>query len=248
MGIPIGRIIEKVDAFYSQRDYQSAERVLLYWLNEAINADDKRSQLSLLNELMGNYRKTSQADKAAACAEDAVRLCDDPELSGTTSAANVFINAATVCQAFGEAEKSLPLFEKAQEIYSANEADDELVAALSNNFATALTSLGRYEKAREAFENALMHLGDTDNGKLDRAITYLNLAGLVEAQKGLVDGADEIDDFLDSAERMFNDTSISAGSYYAFVCDKCAPTFEYYGRFFFAEELNRRKRKFYEGA
>ena len=36
--------------------------------------------------------------------------------------------------------------------------------------------------------------------------------------------------------------------YYAFVCEKCAPTFDYYGYFLIADDLNERAKAIYERA
>ena len=36
--------------------------------------------------------------------------------------------------------------------------------------------------------------------------------------------------------------------YYAFVCEKCADTFAYYGYFGYSEELMQRAKKIYERA
>ena len=39
--IPLQRVIDKLDSYLSQRDYESAEKHLTYWLNEAEKGHDK---------------------------------------------------------------------------------------------------------------------------------------------------------------------------------------------------------------
>jgi len=244
--VPIKRIFEKADSYYATADYDGAERVLLYWLEEAKNGNDVRGEMLISSELMGTYRKTKQADKAIFYAEHALDLSKDPSIHGTTAEATAYINAATVYQAFGESTKSIPLFEKASAIYQDTDASDDLRGALYNNMGTTLTSLERYDEARNSFNKAIEYMSRVETGALDIAITYLNLSNLEEAEKGIIDAAEIIDGYLDKAEIIFEDKSIPCDGYYAFVCDKCAPTFEYYGRFGYAEELVRRKNDIYE--
>ena len=56
--IPQRRVIERMDAYMARRDYAGAERHLLYWLEEARALRDRRGALTVLNELVGHYRKT----------------------------------------------------------------------------------------------------------------------------------------------------------------------------------------------
>ena len=61
-------------------------------------------------------------------------------------------------------------------------------------------------------------------------------------------GAEKIEQCLDLAEALLERPELPRNGYYAFVCEKCAPTFAYYGYFAFAEELNRRAEAIYAGA
>ena len=55
-------VLTKLDELLSRNDYTSAERHILYWLNEADSANDKRCKLLLTNELAGLYRKLSREE------------------------------------------------------------------------------------------------------------------------------------------------------------------------------------------
>ena len=83
-------------------------------------------------------------------------------------------------------------------------------------------------------------------GKPETAITYLNLANAAEAQQGLEGAAEFIADCLQKAEELLLDGSNAHNGNYAFVCEKCAPTFEYYGWFMTAGEIKRRSDEIYE--
>ena len=50
------------------------------------------------------------------------------------------------------------------------------------------------------------------------------------------------------AEKLFYTEDLPRNGYYAFVCEKCAPVFGYYGYFLTERELKRRAREIYDGA
>ena len=57
---------------------------------------------------------------------------------------------------------------------------------------------------------------------------------------------EEIDILLDKAQKVLNENYSETDGNYAFVCEKCAPTFGYYGRFLYENELKERARVIYE--
>ena len=62
--VPVGRILEKLDAFLDRNDTESAKRHLLYWIEEAKAGHDARGQFTLTNEWMGLARKLGLRDEA----------------------------------------------------------------------------------------------------------------------------------------------------------------------------------------
>ena len=58
------RILKKLDEYLYKNDYESARRHLIFWLSEAVNAQDARTELLVRNELMGLYRKLGCRDEA----------------------------------------------------------------------------------------------------------------------------------------------------------------------------------------
>lgn len=245
--VPQQRIIEKMNDYMSRRDYAGAERHLLYWLEEARLGGDERGELMIRNELVGHYRKTANRDKAMESASRALELVDALGFSGTVSAGTTYVNVATACNAFGENERSIALFEKAKNAYeNTPNTDPALLGGLYNNMALTLVSLARFAEAHALYEKALQTMATVPGGELEQAITYLNIANAVEAEKGLEAGEKEIFDLLDKAEILFDTTAAARDGYYAFVCEKCAPTFSYYGYFGTAKELTERAGKIYE--
>ena len=247
--VPQQRIVEKLDEYMSRRDYAGAERHLLYWLEEAELGRDERGKLLLLNELVGHYRKTGDRDKALARADEALALLEQLDFDGTISAGTTYVNTATACSAFGENERALALFEKARAIYeSSPRIQAHLLGGLYNNMALVCTALGRYDKAFALYEKAMRAMARVPGGVLEQAITCLNMADAVAAQQGPEAGEARIFELLDRAEALLRDPSAPHDGYYAFVCEKCAPSFSYYGYFLTAEELQKEAKAIYERA
>ncbi len=244
--VPQQRIIAKMDEYMSRRDYAGAERHLLYWLGEAKLGHDLRGELMLRGELVGHYRKTGDEAKAMENADEALRLLKALDFEGTISSGTTYVNIATACSAFGKNERALELFEKARKIYeSAASTRADLLGGLYNNMALVLVSLGRFEEAFDLYEKALRIMGGVPGGGLEQAITYLNMADAVEAQEGAEAGEKRISGLLDKAAALFDETDAPRDGYYAFVCEKCAPSFSYYGYFLTAEDLAQRAKTIY---
>ncbi|MCR5793936.1 MAG: tetratricopeptide repeat protein [Solobacterium sp.] len=247
--IPQKRIIEKMDEYMSRRDYAGAERHLLYWLEEALQNRDQRGELMLRNELIGHYRKTAREDKALENIDRALELIKELGFEGTVSAGTTYTNSATALNAFGKNERSLQLFEKAAEIYGSSDmTDPSLEGGLYNNMALTCASLGLYERAYALFAKASDVMKTVLYGEAEQAITCLNIAETKEKELGMENAENEIYGLLDMAYELLDTPSLPRDGYYAFVCEKCAPSFSYYGYFAAAEELTKRAEEIYERA
>ena len=198
--VPQMRIIDKMNEYMARRDYEGAERHLLYWLEEAELGRDLRGQLMLRNELTGHYSKTGEKDKSLENAEKAIALLDLLDFEGTISSGTTYVNAATAYNAFGEQERSMELFEKARAVYESSErTNKDLLGGLYNNMALTCVSLGRYEEAMTLYELAVKVMADVPDGRLEQAITYLNMADLYQEMKGNVEAEADIYACLDKA-------------------------------------------------
>jgi tetratricopeptide (TPR) repeat protein len=239
------RILEKLDLYLDKNDYASAERHLLYWLDEAKLSSESRVELMIRNELMGLYRKTGREREALDCVASALALIESLDISQQIGAATTFLNSATVYKAFGRAEESFSLFLRARAIYE-TELDpyDSRLGGLYNNMALTLVDLRRFSEADELYKKAIEVMSRKENGELEVAITYLNMASAAEARYGLEDSEQTVTELLDSAEKIL-DGHKERNGYYAFVCEKCASVFEYYGRFFYAKDLKLRAERIY---
>lgn len=245
--IPVSRIIDKLDEHLGRNDYKAAERHLYYWLSEAKEGRDKRGELSVYNELLGLMRKTNQQEKAFDAVKNALRLIDELEFSNNITGGTTYINIATVLKAFDKNEESLPYYKKAEEVYLRLLKDgDSRLGGLYNNMALALSDSGNFDEAEDYFEKAIKIMKNIENGELEVAITYLNLANLAENRYGPEKSEASISEYIEKAKSLLDNPEIPRNGYYAFVCEKCAPTFGYYGYFLYENELMQRAEAIYE--
>ncbi len=245
--IDIKIVIAELDYILSRNDYNFARDFLEKWVNKAHNFNDNKALFSLCNECIGLYRKIGERENCYKYCEKALNLLKVLNIENTVTGATAFINCATAYKAFGEADKSIPLFEKAVHLYEKLlPENDPKLAGLYNNFALSLVDLKLFEKASELYEKAIEVLNHNPLFNLEQAVSYLNMANLYEAQKGLENACEEIDILLDKAQQVLDENYSEINGNYAFVCEKCAPTFGYYGRFLYEMKLKERARVIYE--
>ena len=236
--LPIRRIMETLDRDLERRDEAAGERHLRYWLAEAQANGDRRGELAVRNELVGFYRKTGRREEALTAGEETLALLDALDYEGTVTAGTTLVNCATAFSAFGENTRALALFQRARAAYEAHgETPPELLGGLYNNMGLACTALGRPEEALAHYTRALAQMERVPGGEPERAITCLNMADAVEAQDGPEAGERRIAALVEEAASLLHTPSIPRDGYYAFVCEKCAPSFAYYGYFLEAEQL-----------
>ena len=245
--VPTGRILEKLDQFFSRDDYAGAERHLSYWMAEAEALTDLRGQLTIANEQIGLFRKTDQTEKGLAAIDRALRLAHELNLTDSVTYGTTLINAATGYKAFGQPEKALPLYEQARALYEKwLSPTDERFGGLYNNTALTLAALSRYREAEALYEKAMTVMAKQPHGEAEMAITCCNLADLIAEEYGTEAGEEQIRAYLEKAEALLATPTLPHDGHYAFVCEKCAPTFGYYGFFLTEARLAREARSIYE--
>lgn len=243
--VPMQRIVEKLDQYCDRKEFAAAERHLLYWLEEARINGDLRGEFSLQNELMGFYRKQGQKEKAVESADAAEKLITPLQMESTVSGATTYVNCGTVYDAFGMPGQALIYFEKARDILENTKEDLFRLGSLYNNMGLALTDLFRFKEAQTCYEKALQVMGREKNGQLECAITYMNLADNLSAEKGLDEAEPQVEGYLSKAKELLDTKDLPRDGYYAFVCEKCAPGFSCYGQFAYADELAARAEQIY---
>lgn len=245
--IPTGRVLEKLDEYFSHNDYAGAERHLLYWRGEAELGRDRRGAFLIASELMGLYRKTARPDEAKREAEKALALTKELGIESETSGGTAALNAATVYAAAGEYERSLTLFLQARAVLEKAAAEQKgLLAGLYNNMALTWVALDRFDEAEALYRKALDLVAGVKGGQADAAVTWLNLADLYTARDGAEAAEKRVAECIDRAAALLDSPELPRDGYYAFVCEKCAPTFGYYGYFLLENDYRERAKSIYE--
>ncbi|MBR5060348.1 MAG: tetratricopeptide repeat protein [Clostridia bacterium] len=245
--IPMQRIVAKLDEYIEARDVRGAERLLAYWTGEAEEQGDLGGLLSLYNEKMGLMRNNARYEEAKAAAEAALDILKRQDFSEDPVSGTTYLNAATVCNAAGEYDAAAEYYELARQNYERLlEPSDPRMGGLYNNMGVNLGRVGRFDEAFDAFQKALEIMKDTRYEDLERAVTCINVANLYELLSGTVDGEAKINEWLQKASELLDKNTVKA-PYAAYVYNKCAPAFLYYGWFAYADELNERAERIYEG-
>lgn len=190
-----------------------------------------------------------QKEEALSFAENALGLVNKLGIEENVGAATTYLNCATVYKAFEMADRSMPLFEKAKEIYEKNlSKDDDRLGGLYNNMALALVDLKRYDEANDFYKKAISVMKKIYGKEPEQAITYLNMATAAEMQYGLEEGEKIISACVERAMELLDSCQNQDDGNYAFVCEKCATVFGYYGYFAYQNELKKRYERIYEGS
>lgn len=235
------KIIRELDLLFSKNMVKEAGAYLYDNLKLAKKYGDSAAEITVLNELIGYHRRTGDKNAAYEQISDAIFLADKSFPGGIT-AANTYLNSATTLKCFGDAQKALPYYKKAYELYCENlSAGDYRFAGFFNNYGLALSDTGDFKGAENAFENALSRLSRTGENFSEIAVTYCNMAFLFDRQSN---GAN-VNECLDKALSALNDGRNVRDGYYAFNCEKCADAFKYFGRFFDQWTLEERANEIY---
>ncbi|MCR5576523.1 MAG: tetratricopeptide repeat protein [Oscillospiraceae bacterium] len=236
--VDVPAAVRALDALYNAGREDEAEGFLEDLLQKARAAGDWRAELSLLSELLGQYRRSMHEDKGLRAVSDALALIRAHRMGQTVSAATVMLNAATTLKCFGRAEESIPIFTHAARVYADHlDPGDYRFAGLYNNMALSYDDLDDVEAAERYFRLALKIIEKTERPGNDCAVTWCNLAELY----GKRDADDpRVEQCLDRAWECLTDPSLPLDGYHAFTLSKCIPTFDHYGYFLYAKRLRER--------
>ena len=111
--------------------------------------------------------------------------------------------------------------------------------------AYSLYKNNQFSQAEDYYKKAIS-INEFNKNLLDLAITYVNLAHLYY---DFLDNAKEkIIDCLFKAYELLNDDKNDKNGYYAYVLEKCAPSFKFFGFNNIEKELLKNSKDIYERA
>jgi tetratricopeptide (TPR) repeat protein len=245
--IPVSRFIDRLDACFNRNDMKGAQECIRFWEAEARRLNDERGLLTVLNEAVGCYRRVKKKTRALEAMEESLSLVEKLGQSHSFSGATVFINAATTCSFFGDAEEALRLYEKAAECFEAEgKTECYEYAALLNNRAAALYGMKRYDEAEADWLAAVRILKGVGFHDGEIAISLLMLAHLTYDRDEAA--VEKVEALLDEAWDFINSDNQPKDGNYAYVLRKCAPSLDYFKRPDEAQACRDVAKEIYSGA
>ncbi len=199
----VNKILMEYDGMFGNHSLEEIERFLVDSIYEAREQEDKASEFTLLNEIIGLCRDTTQNDKGIMYCRELLTLMKEMGIDGTVEYATALLNIANAYRAFGRSDESMECYKKTLEIYSANLNDDDFgYANLYNNWALLYQELGDFEGARECLYKAIKVVEAYGEAEIQQAITKTNLGSTLVAI-GTKDACDEAEKVLLQALSVF---------------------------------------------
>lgn len=190
VSMDIQAIFEHLDILFSKQQIDEVEPFLTKQLHLAYEREDYSVCISIINELVGFLRDTSQYDKALGYCEEVLKLMQQLGYEGTLPYATTCLNVANVLRAAGLHKESLQFYERIIPIYrDMLSSEDERFAALYNNMSLLYQEMGDYEAAVQCLTRALAIVSQ-GNDEIKVAITHSNL-GASLLQLGQIEEAME---------------------------------------------------------
>lgn len=196
----INQFIKTLDNLYDTKRLGEVEPFFDVSLLQAEEEHDNSAQFTILNEMMGFFRDTSQYEKSVKACHRCIDLMKKMGIEGTVDYATSLQNIANAHRAAGLLEESLKFYHQTFCIYEKNiSPGDYRFASLNNNIALLYQEMGNFEKAVEHLEKALEIIKEIEGTEIEVATTYSNLgASLLELGR-----VDEAVDYLEKSLSVY---------------------------------------------
>ena len=173
----IDEIIVKLDELFSENKGQEAQKLLENSIKVAVANEDDNALLTLLNEMIGFLRETSQMEGAYSYVQTTLKLMEKMNIKGSLAYATTLLNIANAYRAGGRLQESLSYYEEVLAIYKELvEENDMLFASLYNNISLLYQELGEFVSAKENLLLALVIVKRNQDAEFEEAVTYANIA------------------------------------------------------------------------
>ncbi|MBR3834591.1 MAG: DUF4125 family protein [Lachnospiraceae bacterium] len=199
----INKILIQYDGMFGSYDLGDIEEFLVDNIEMAKDEGDTSSQFTLLNEMIGFCRDTTQQDKGIMYCQQLTTLMGDMGIAGTFEYATAQLNIANAYRAFGRSDESMECYKETLEIYNAMLDDNDFgYANLYNNWALLYQEMGDFESARDCLYKALRVVDSYQEAEVQQAITRTNLGSSLVAI-GTKESCDEAEKLLLRALAIF---------------------------------------------
>lgn len=244
--ISVSRFIAALDRCFLTNDLDGADRLIEQWRQDATEAGDDRALLTIDNEGLGLYRRTSNYDKAMRSVQSVKNLIEKTQMDKRSSGATAYVNLATTLKAFGKPNEALEYYRLAENVYiNLGLTDSYEYSALLNNRSSAYSELKEYDMAEADLIKAVEILKKHTEYDGQIAVALVNLAHVVYDRSD--QDTDRVEALLDEAWEYLNSKNLVKDGEYAFIISKCAPSLRYFNRFDEADALEYVAQEIYGG-
>ncbi len=177
MAMDINTILTEYDSMFGRCELAEIEAFLQQNIEQAKDAGEYGAMITLLNEIIGFYRDTTQREKALNYCDTLLDVMNQLKLQGRVEYATSLLNIANAYRAFGLCGESVDLYEQVYENYKVNvEPNAFAYASLYNNWSLVYQEMGEFEQAKELLLKALVVVDLYEEAMIPQANTRTNLA------------------------------------------------------------------------
>lgn len=170
-------VLQEYDNMFGIKTLEEIESFLVSKINEASQEKDAYSVVTLLNEMIGFCRDTTQKEKALQYCQQVLALMKCLGLEGSIEYATSLINVANAYRAFGVLQDSLLMYQEVEACYKKHLADTDFrFATLYNNMSLLYQEMNDFEGARDLLKQSLQVVDLYPEAEIAKANTRTNLA------------------------------------------------------------------------
>ncbi len=173
----LNQILSQYDSMFGKNSLLEIEEYLVDVITEAKEKSERGILVTLLNEIIGFYRDTTQKEKALHYCEQLQQILKEMQLEGRIDYATSLLNVANAYRQFGLFKESLDLYRIVETTYKGQVSqNDFMYASLYNNWSLLYQEMGDFEAARDMLKKALVIADSYEEAVIPQATTRTNLA------------------------------------------------------------------------
>ncbi|MBQ4259675.1 MAG: DUF4125 family protein [Lachnospiraceae bacterium] len=173
----IADILQTYDEMFGKNTLEEIEEYLAGQITQAREQGELGVLFTLLNEMIGFCRDTTQREKGLDYCAQLLSLLEEMELEGRVEHATSLLNIANAYRAFDLHEQAFAFFEQVEENYQKHlEPGDFRYASLYNNWSLLYQEMGNQKNAVEMLRKALAIVALYEDAVIPKATSMANLA------------------------------------------------------------------------
>ncbi len=199
----IETILAEYDAMFGKNSLDEIEEYLVLHIKKAVEQSETGVVITLLNEIIGFCRDTTQEEKALRYCDELKQVLVRMQLEGSIEYATSLLNITNAYRAFGLFEESLNAYNEVLKIYEEKiSANDFRFASLYNNWSLLYQEMEDFVNAKEMLLRALCIANSYEEAVMEQATTKTNLAATL-LQIGTKEAYKEAVQYLKEALQVF---------------------------------------------